>query len=148
MKTIIKNVVCILILINTINLFSQKRKQDIVYEEPSRFIQSPLAIGKAATSQVPGIIIQDKNQNSFLHKSNLSKVEKEESDSVLINKWIKLMIHQKSSLEIAALKGEIEAGILIYKKDDVSVIILTNVQDFRPEDYLQEIANLNIKEIK
>lgn len=148
MKTIIKNVVCILILINTINLFSQKRKQDIVYEEPSRFIQSPLAIGKAATSQVPGIIIQDKNQNSFLHKSNLSKVEKEESDSVLINKWIKLMIHQKSSLEIAALKGEIKAGILIYKKDDVSVIILTNVQDFRPEDYLQEIANLNIKEIK
>ena len=36
MKTTIKNVIVILILMNTINIFSQKRKQDIVYEVSGR----------------------------------------------------------------------------------------------------------------
>ena len=148
MKTTIKNAICILILMNTINLFSQKRKQDIVNEEPSRFIESPLAVGKAETSQVHDKRIPNKNRNSFLRNINLDSFEKEKSNSVLISKLIKLMIPQKDSCEVIASQADIKSGLIIYQKDDVTAIILTSPKGFRSEDYLEKIANLFSKETK
>lgn len=148
MKTTIKNVIVILILMNTINLFSQKRKQDIVYEEPSRFIESPLAVGKAETSQVHDKRIPNKNRNSFLRNIDLSSFQKEESNSVLISKLIKLMIPQKDSCEVISAQAEVKSGLIIYQKDDVTAIILTNSKGFRSEDYLEKITNLYLEETK
>ncbi len=148
MKTTIKNVMVILILMNTINLFSQKRKQDIVYEEPSRFIQSPLAVGKAETSQVHDKRIPNKNRNSFLRNIDLSSFQKEESNSVLISKLIKLMIPQKDSCEVIASQADVKSELIIYHKDDVTAIILTNSKGFRSEDYLEKITNLYLEEVK
>ena len=148
MKTTIKNAICILILMNTINLFSQKRKQDIVYEEPSRFIESPLAVGKAETSQVHDKRIPNKNRNSVLRNINLSSFQKEESNSVLISKLIKLMIPQKDSCEIIASQANVKSGLIIYHKDDVTAIILTDSKGFRSEDYLEKIASLYLEEAK
>lgn len=148
MKTTIKNVISILILMNTINLFSQKRKQDIVYEEPSRFIESPLAVGKAETSQVHDKRIPNKNRNSFLRNNDLSSFQKEESNSVLISKLIKLMMPQKDSCEIIASQADVKSGLIIYCKDDVTAIILTNSKGFCSEDYLEKITNLYLEETK
>ena len=148
MKTPIKNAICILILMNTINLFSQKRKQDIVYEEPSRFIESPLAVGKAETSQVHDKRIPNKNRNSVLRNINLSSFQKEESNSVLISKLIKLMVPQKDSCEIITAQTDVKSGLIIYHKDDVTAIILTDSKGFRSEDYLEKITNLYLEETK
>lgn len=148
MKTTIKNAICILILMNTINIFSQKRKQDIVYEEPSRFIQSPLAVGKAETSQVHDKRIPNKNRNSFLRNIDLSSFQKEESNSVLISKLIKLMVPQKDSCEIISAQADVKSGLIIYQKDNVTAIILTNSKGFPSEDYLEKITNLYLEETK
>ena len=148
MKTTIKNAICILILMNTINLFSQKRKQDIVYEEPSKFIESPLAVGKAETSQVHDKRIPNKNRTSFLRNIDLSSFQKEENNSVLISKLIKLMVPQKDSCEIISAQADVKSGLIIYQKDNVTAIILTNSKGFRSEDYLEKIANLFIKETR
>ena len=148
MKTTIKNAICILILMNTINIFSQKRKQDIVYEEPSRFIESPLAVGKAETSQVHDKRIPNKNRNSFLRNIDLSSFQKEESNSVLISKLIKLMVPQKDSCEIISAQADVKSGLIIYQKDNVTAIILTNSKGFPSEDYLEKITNLYLEETK
>ena len=148
MKTTIKNAICIRILMNTINLFSQKKKQDIVYEEPSRFIESPLAVGKAKTSQVYDKRIPNKNRNSVLRNINLSSFQKEESNSVLISKLMKLMIPQKDSCEIIASQANVKSGLIIYHKDDVTAIILTDSNSFRSEDYLEKITSLYLEEAK
>ncbi|OXA79610.1 hypothetical protein SAMN05444397_104110 [Flavobacterium aquidurense] len=148
MKTTIKNVICILILMNTIHVSSQKRKQDIVYEEPSRFIESPLAVGKAETSQVHDKRIPTKNQSSFPDATKLASLEKEESNSVLISKLIKLMIPQKDSCAIIASQANVKSGLIIYHKDAVTAIILTDSKGFRSEDYLEKIASLYLEEAK
>lgn len=148
MKTPVKNVLCVLILMNSINLFSQKRKQDIVYEETPKFIESPLAVGKAETSHVHDKRIPNKNRNSFLRNIDLSSFQKEESTSILISKLIKLMMPQKDSCEIITSQADVKSGLIIYRKDDITAIILTNPKGFRSDYYLEEISTLFIKETK
>lgn len=136
MKTTIKNAICILILMNTINLFSQKRKQDIVYEKPSRFIESPLAVGKAQTYQV-----LDKNLNSsFINVKPISG--EKDGNNILICQLIKLMLLEKKPLKIITSLDDVKLKILLYPKDEVLLVILTDLKGSHSDDYLQEIANL------
>ncbi|MNR68004.1 hypothetical protein D3C85_1922910 [compost metagenome] len=58
------------------------------------------------------------------------------------------MIPQKDSCEIIASQAGVKSGLIIYHKDDVTAIILTNSKGFRSEDYLEKIANLYLEEVK
>ena len=58
------------------------------------------------------------------------------------------MIPQKDSCAIRVSQANVKSGLIIYHKDDVTAIILTNSKGFRSEDYLEEIATLFTKETK
>lgn len=58
------------------------------------------------------------------------------------------MIPQKDSCEIIASQTDVKSGLIIYHKDDVTAIILTNSKGFRSKDYLEKIANLYLEETK
>lgn len=141
MKTTIKKAICILILMNTINLFSQKRKQDIVYEKPSGFIEPTSVTDSDQTSQVTDVVVSDKTRNSLLNNAKQSSVEKDGSD-ILICQLIKLMLLEKKPLKIITSLNDVRLKILLYPKDNVPVVILTDSNDCNPDDYLEEIANL------
>jgi sugar lactone lactonase YvrE len=70
MKKVIKNVIGILILMNTINLFSQERKQEIVYSKTSKLIKPTLFADLGETCQTPDGMALDKKGNLFLSITN------------------------------------------------------------------------------
>ncbi len=76
MKKMIKHTIGILILISSLNLFSQEKKQEIKYNEASRAIRPTLFADLGETCQTPDGMALDKKGNLFLSITNAISFEK------------------------------------------------------------------------
>lgn len=76
MKKMIKNAIGILILMNTVNLFSQEDKQQIVYSEDFKMIKPTLFADLGETCQTPDGLALDKKGNLYLSITNPVTFEK------------------------------------------------------------------------
>lgn len=86
MKTMIKKVIGILILMNTINLFSQENKQQIVYNEDLKRIKPTLFADLGETCQTPDGMALDKKGNLYLSITNPVTFEKHGSKILTFDK--------------------------------------------------------------
>lgn len=103
MKTMIKNVLGILIFMNTVNLFSQESKQEITYSEVSRTIKPTLFADLGETCQTPDGMALDKKGNLYLSITNPVTFEKHGSKILTFDKndkpvtWFdKLPVHPET----------------------------------------------------
>jgi hypothetical protein len=126
---------------NTINLFSQNGKQEVIYWERSRFIEPTSVADSDQTSQSTDVIVSEKNKNSVLNIAKPILVEKDRNN-ILICELIKLMLLEKKPLKIITLLEDVKLKILLYPKDDIPVVILTDSKGSHSDDYLKEIATL------
>ncbi|OXB23412.1 hypothetical protein B0A80_10715 [Flavobacterium tructae] len=76
MKKMIKHTIGILILISSLNLFSQEKKQEIKYNETSKVIKPALFADLGETCQTPDGMALDKKGNLFLSITNAISFEK------------------------------------------------------------------------
>jgi DNA-binding beta-propeller fold protein YncE len=86
MKTMIKNVIGILFLMNTISLFSQEDKQEIVFSKISKNIKPALFADLGETCQTPDGMALDKKGNLYLSITNPVTFEKHGSKILTFDK--------------------------------------------------------------
>jgi CubicO group peptidase (beta-lactamase class C family) len=93
-------------------------------------------------------LIKAENLKTLWTPIQLNNVKKQETNGSLYGTAIGFDTNSRAIKPIIIQSGGARNTLYIYPKDNVSVVILTNLVGARPQDFIEEIANLYLTEKK